>query len=377
MGARSPKTKKVYNLSKELNLSSDLILIFLRKKGFEISNHMSVVSDEMQLAIDSHFKKEKDIADRHNRRVEEFRSGRTTTSTSAPEQTVIEDPPRLDHHGPTLITLSEHARSQATRLAESRAIDYQTRLEDYRQKLDQRFERIQEAKAELSDAWKRREFGNTFRKLGGYLSARFSSKPSQPYKASPGEQEIIWNAGVQGEQLVASTLDNLLTSEWFRIAGYGSPKGEIDMLLVGPLGVATIEVKNQRGVIHCDGDRWWRDKYDRYGNLVEPNLPIVDNRGRGPSSQLNEAADYLQALLARRTKLKKIRRVIVFSHDNSKIGDLTHLTVDAVITLKELSPELLFGSKPELLRHDEISGIDKKIQNDHRSRVGRKPGRSS
>jgi translation initiation factor IF-2 len=70
------KKVKIYNLAKELNLASDTILEFLHKKGFEAKNHMSTVTDDMLHAVMGHFKKEKDVADRHNRKVQEFRTSR-------------------------------------------------------------------------------------------------------------------------------------------------------------------------------------------------------------------------------------------------------------------------------------------------------------
>ncbi|MEK6650339.1 MAG: translation initiation factor IF-2 [Bacteroidota bacterium] len=70
------KKIKIYNLAKELNLASDTILEFLHKKGFEAKNHMSSVSDDMLHVVRAHFKKEKDVAERHNRKVQEFRTSR-------------------------------------------------------------------------------------------------------------------------------------------------------------------------------------------------------------------------------------------------------------------------------------------------------------
>ncbi|MBF8247722.1 MAG: infB [Bacteroidetes bacterium] len=70
------KKTKIYKLATELNLSSDTIIEFLKKKGFEVKNHMSTVTDEMHHAVTSHFKKEKDVAERHHKKVQEFRTTR-------------------------------------------------------------------------------------------------------------------------------------------------------------------------------------------------------------------------------------------------------------------------------------------------------------
>ncbi len=63
------------------------------------------------------------------------------------------------------------------------------------------------------------------------------------------------------------------------------------MLWWGPEGIAAIEIKHLNGVIHCRRDRWRRDKYDNYGNMVERGVAIQDRGGRSPSRQVNEVAD--------------------------------------------------------------------------------------
>jgi len=76
MAEQKTKKIKIYKLATELNLSSDTIIEFLHKKGFTVKNHMTVVDDDMMSAIMSHFKKEKDVAERHQRKLRDFRSSR-------------------------------------------------------------------------------------------------------------------------------------------------------------------------------------------------------------------------------------------------------------------------------------------------------------
>ncbi len=76
MPEQASRKIKIYKLSTELNLSSDTIIEFLRKKGFDVKNHMTTVSDEMMQAIMNHFKKDKDVAERHQKKVQEFRTSR-------------------------------------------------------------------------------------------------------------------------------------------------------------------------------------------------------------------------------------------------------------------------------------------------------------
>lgn len=76
MSETATKKIKIYKLATELNLSSETIIEFLHKKGFEVKSHMSTVTDDMMTAIMGHFKKDKDVAERHQRKLNEFRSSR-------------------------------------------------------------------------------------------------------------------------------------------------------------------------------------------------------------------------------------------------------------------------------------------------------------
>lgn len=76
MADQKSKKIKIFNLAKELNLSSETIIDFLKKKGFEVKSHMSLVTDEMMPVIMGHFKKDKEVAERHQRKIQEFRSTR-------------------------------------------------------------------------------------------------------------------------------------------------------------------------------------------------------------------------------------------------------------------------------------------------------------
>lgn len=110
-------------------------------------------------------------------------------------------------------------------------------------------------------------------------------------------EEAKIRSGIEGESRLDDFLRRCFDDAWTIIAGYRAHEGEIDRILVGPNGVFAFEVKNLGGVIHCDGDRWWRDKTDRYGSVVERDIPIADNGGRSPSRQINDAADALERLL--------------------------------------------------------------------------------
>lgn len=67
------KKQKVYKIAAELNLSSQVILDFLKKRGNPVKSHMSTVAPELVEQIMVHYKKDKDSAERHQKKVAELR----------------------------------------------------------------------------------------------------------------------------------------------------------------------------------------------------------------------------------------------------------------------------------------------------------------
>lgn len=163
--------------------------------------------------------------------------------------------------------------------------------------------------------------------------------------AAIGRDECVFQAGAEGERKVVEALSRQLSDDWTAVCGYKNPAGELDILLAGPSGVMAIEIKNVNGVISCDGDRWWRDKYDRYGNLVERGLAIGDRHGREPSAQVNSVTQRLQAFLEKRVPINRVLTAVVFAHDSSRLGQLSSLTVDHVSTIDQFDVHTVFESK--------------------------------
>ena len=93
MTTTAAKKIKIYKLATELNLSSETIIEFLRKKGFEVKNHMTVVTDPMMSSLMGHFKKEKDTAERHQRKLQEFRSTRKKETPEKAEKRATKEEP--------------------------------------------------------------------------------------------------------------------------------------------------------------------------------------------------------------------------------------------------------------------------------------------
>lgn len=82
------KKIKVKDVAKELNISHNDVIAFLTKKGYtSVKTVMSTVDDEMMRDINAHFKKEKDSAERHQRKIAELKETRKrTTDTKVKEE---------------------------------------------------------------------------------------------------------------------------------------------------------------------------------------------------------------------------------------------------------------------------------------------------
>jgi hypothetical protein len=185
------------------------------------------------------------------------------------------------------------------------------------------------------------------------------------------DREEIIKAGIKGEDMVAAGLGRALGDDWTLFRGYRNRRGEIDHLLLGAKGLVAIEVKHLNGTVHCDGDNWWSDKYDQYGNLVERGRGISDKRGRSPSMQLNEPAGELEEFLGRRGHPVSIQRVVLLTHPRSKIGNCRNPTVhigtstDAVLSL--------FKGSRLLVEAAQLAELERLILRDHRFHEGRRP----
>lgn len=92
MAEAAEKKKKIYKVATELNISSESLIEFLNKKGYAVKSHMSAVDAEMLQEVLTHFKKEKDVADRHQRKLTELRETRKKAEKKVAEKTVVEIP---------------------------------------------------------------------------------------------------------------------------------------------------------------------------------------------------------------------------------------------------------------------------------------------
>lgn len=68
-----PKKLKIFKLASEYNLSAKELLEFLTKKGYKVKSIMSVLNEEMIQDISAHYKKDIDKAQKHYKKIAEFK----------------------------------------------------------------------------------------------------------------------------------------------------------------------------------------------------------------------------------------------------------------------------------------------------------------
>jgi hypothetical protein len=177
------------------------------------------------------------------------------------------------------------------------------------------------------------------------------------------DDEAKLAAGVKGEQAVADALGRSLNDDWVLLRGYRNRRGEIDHVLLGPGGLAAIEVKYVNGTVHCDGDRWRVVKFDNYGNKVE-EYDLADRGSRSPSMQLNEPADELRDFLRSRGEDVDLLRVVQLTHDKSRIGTCRRATVSIFTKTDQITA--LMKKVPQPLDAQRRKRIESLIVGNHR-----------
>jgi Nuclease-related domain len=193
-------------------------------------------------------------------------------------------------------------------------------------------------------------------------------RPGQAQARNDLEERLA--AGVAGEQQVVTEFGHALGDDWVLLRGYCNRRGEIDHLLIGPPGVVAIESKHLNATVHCDGDSWRFEKFDRFGNLVEHGS-ISDRGGRSPSVQLNEPADLLEEFLRTRGGTTSILRVVLLTHPSSRRGRCKHPSVHVATSALTLARQ--FNDMPPVLGAAQRARLEELIARDHRYHEAHRP----
>ena len=190
-------------------------------------------------------------------------------------------------------------------------------------------------------------------------------EPTRPRHVATSDAQRVWRAGNEGERRVSAYLSSRLNDDWTLVSGYRGPGGEVDQILVGPLGVCALETKYLNGTVFVRGDTWKLDKYDNYGNLVESGESVEDRGGRSPSAQINGAVKPLQTFLSKRNQVKRISCAVILAHDKSAVGRVEGQTVDHIGTLAGLDVNRLFPRSGARLDKSSAASVVQHIQRDH------------
>lgn len=265
------------------------------------------------------------------------------------------------------LTLSDHTTDVLNRHEASIQAENQARSDRY----TQQFNHLQHMRAvawnDMASSFRASRFWSAF--CAFLLVLRLSRKNVAPAFVQSDAYDNSMRAmaaGNQGEASVLQALNNQLSYEWTAIKGFKSRKGEIDLVVIGPHGIAAIEIKYVNGTCYCDGDRWWRDKYDNYDNLVESDVPIADKGGRSPARQVNDSADELVSVLKRGGVNAPVARFVVLAHEKSLYGKFTGYTVDGIFRTEDLNLALECSKHCQPNTAERAARVISLIQADHK-----------
>jgi hypothetical protein len=266
------------------------------------------------------------------------------------------------------IVLSDHAADQLRKNEAAREGRYLANLKAYEAGIHEKQDALDDVRRRRTLAAMRRQY---VKMVGYFLAvvwarcAVMMARRGKPVRESAGAEDETWAYGRQGEEAFDAALGRVLDDAWTVLSGYHNPHGEIDRILVGPRGIFGFEVKNVKGVIYCNGDEWWRDKEDAWGNVVRRGEKIEDRGGRGPSRQVNEPCDMLERFLARTIPACKIFRGVVFTEPSVQFGDVKNVTVGGVYHLGQWDFGDVIRRSVFRLGPEDVTRVVKQIERDH------------
>jgi hypothetical protein len=164
-----------------------------------------------------------------------------------------------------------------------------------------------------------------------------------------------------GARRVAARLGAILDDNWTLICGHCNGAGRLEHILVGPRGVMALASTALHGRIHCDGERWRRDKFDLYNNLVERDAPVVMD----PGGALYAASARLQQVLTGHTSIRQVALGLVFTHHAATLGTIRHRQLGLVTLLSDLKSATLLQALSGHPDHRTIDGVVDVIRHEH------------
>lgn len=237
------------------------------------------------------------------------------------------------------VLLYDHHEEHLRRLREEREQRYQQARMEYQLELRAYDEEVAALAETYRTGFRRLR---VFQGTGAWWRHRRLLKrgdPVPPLPEGPTAEEQRRQAEAEAEQRLASDLLTALPgAAWTLLKGYQNEKGDIDYLLIGPVGVLALKCQHLSGTIICTKDRWIRQKYDPKGAPVT-QVPILDRTGRTPSRQLDEAVTALIQSLSRKDVHCEIASAVILTHHDVRLSTVEASTVQ-ILLLSNLQPML-------------------------------------
>ena len=229
------------------------------------------------------------------------------------------------------VLLSDHHEEHLRRLRGEREQRYQQARIAYQQELKSYDEAVTELAETARTAFRHLRL---FQGAGAWWRHRSLLKrgdPQAPLLEGPTVEEQRRQADADaGQRLGADLLAALPGAAWTLLKGYQNHKGDIDYLVIGPVGVLALACQHLSGTIICTKDRWMRQKYDPKGAPVT-QVPIVDRTGRTPTQQLNESVTVLIEGLSRKGVNCEISRAVVLTHPDVRLSTVEASTIQILL----------------------------------------------
>jgi hypothetical protein len=157
-------------------------------------------------------------------------------------------------------------------------------------------------------------------RLRDTLAARHALQAAHQQDARSADAETLHAARKAGGKHTVTYLASLLGDDWTLIRGYQNSYGGIGQILFSAHGVVAMTSLHLDATVHCHGDTWRAERFGHDGKLLGQTR-LVDQAGRSPSTQLNQAADTLEQLLRSQGTQISVLRVVLLNHPRSRLED--------------------------------------------------------
>ena len=164
-------------------------------------------------------------------------------------------------------------------------------------------------------------------RLRDTLGARHASQLAHAEDERLADAQVLHSARKGGGKQAVTFLGNELGDDWMLIRGYQNSCGPIGQLLVGNHGVVAMTSLNLDATVHCHGDTWRAEKVDHRSGQKMGEIRLVDQDGRSPSTQLNQAADVLERFLRSSGVQINVLRAVLLTHTFSRLEGTHRPTV--------------------------------------------------